>query len=343
MEIKSDIEISVVIPLYNTLIDCFERCMHSIHQSLVGVHAEIIVVDDGSNAENGIEYKRVVGDFPDACYTYQSNKGVSAARNRGFELASGNYVAFVDGDDEVDSCYFKNSYNLALKHDADVVIGQIEYIPPVYEQRFSEDYVNLSGDDILQLKKAFLGIPQDRIPYRVTGSPCGRLYRRSTVGESRFPIGITLWEDQIFNRIIFDRCKTAVVSGESWYKYYQNGFSAMHTNFAVNYIKNGLPFWEIWDKLNQQETEPEILSGLQHGTLCYYYAAIHQSILPSKEDWHKKRDMMKGLKNEALFKHLECNACYSYMNGFINKLKLFLYKHDMHYLIYLAVKFKAIK
>ena len=88
--------ISVVIPTYNRA-NTIERALQSVLAQTRSAQ-EIIVVDDGSTDDTAelIETK-----FADSVvYHYQSNRGVSHARNTGIKIASGDWIAFLDSDDE---------------------------------------------------------------------------------------------------------------------------------------------------------------------------------------------------------------------------------------------------
>ncbi len=92
--------LSIIIPVYNTPAEKLERCFASI-QYPEDIEYEIIVVDDGSRTRVGdyiTEYKMHEKRMQ---YVYQENAGVSAARNKGIQLAKGAYVMFVDSDDTV--------------------------------------------------------------------------------------------------------------------------------------------------------------------------------------------------------------------------------------------------
>ena len=94
-------QISVVIPLYNKEAEIERTLMSVINQSLQP--REIIVVDDGSTDSSADIVRRIIERHPEHNIRLisQPNAGVSAARNRGIEEATGDYVALLDGDD----CY----------------------------------------------------------------------------------------------------------------------------------------------------------------------------------------------------------------------------------------------
>lgn len=87
--------LSVIIPTFNRA-SLLRRAVQSV-QSQSLKPDEIIVVDDGSIDDTAIMIKH---NFPTVKYYYQENKGISAARNAGINMASGEWIAFLDSDDE---------------------------------------------------------------------------------------------------------------------------------------------------------------------------------------------------------------------------------------------------
>lgn len=92
----SDCRVSVIIPAYNRekyVAEAVESALAQTYEDL-----EVIVVDDGSQDETRAVLAPYVRDRRFR-YCYQENAGVSAARNRGIEVSSGRYLAFLDSDD----------------------------------------------------------------------------------------------------------------------------------------------------------------------------------------------------------------------------------------------------
>lgn len=111
--------VSIIVPVYNVE-RYLDRCLHSlITQTLRNI--EIIIVDDGST-----------DNCPQMCDEYEQkdsrikiihkkNEGLGLARNSGLDIASGQYVAFIDSDDFVDNRMFEKLLSSAEKNNADVV------------------------------------------------------------------------------------------------------------------------------------------------------------------------------------------------------------------------------
>ena len=113
-------KVSVIVPIYN--VEAYlPRCLDSLRRQTLS-HIEIILIDDGSSdgcGEIADRYAREDGRFR---VIHQANAGLSAARNRGIELAFAPYLMFVDSDDWVEPDFCRIPFEAAEEHGADLVI-----------------------------------------------------------------------------------------------------------------------------------------------------------------------------------------------------------------------------
>jgi len=106
--------LSVIIPIFNSE-KYLERCLNSILLQNFQNY-ELILIDDGStDCSQQIIYKYLT-KYPQIKYLYQTNSGVSNARNYALEIASGAYIYFMDSDDYIDDGLFSNVISLIKKY-----------------------------------------------------------------------------------------------------------------------------------------------------------------------------------------------------------------------------------
>lgn len=101
-------EISVIVPVYNVE-QYLAECISSI-LSQTFTDFELLLVDDGSPDRCGEICDEYAGKDKRVRVFHQENAGLSCARNKGLEYASGTYIAFVDSDDYVTSTYLQELY-----------------------------------------------------------------------------------------------------------------------------------------------------------------------------------------------------------------------------------------
>lgn len=124
MEIVKNPLVSIIIPVYNTK-PYLERCIQSIvHQTYKNL--EILLIDDGSTDGSSGLCDRFEEQYANIHVVHLENSGVSAARNRGLDIAQGAFILFIDSDDSVSLNYVESFVRLI--YDADLIIGVIEDI-----------------------------------------------------------------------------------------------------------------------------------------------------------------------------------------------------------------------
>lgn len=119
--------VSIIVPVYNVE-NYLAKCLDSlISQSLPDI--EILVVNDGSKDRSGLIIEEYAAKFPEKIKAFtKENGGLSDARNFGLDKAQGEYIGFVDSDDYVTETMFEEMLQLAEKHQAKMVICNIQKV-----------------------------------------------------------------------------------------------------------------------------------------------------------------------------------------------------------------------
>lgn len=112
--------VSLIVPIYNAE-TYLERCLLSIQKQAFSDY-EVLLIDDGSTDFSSSICQRVVAKDHRFHLSTIPNQGEAAARNLGMSLAQGQYIAFVDADDEVTPTYLSDLVDDAICHQADLVV-----------------------------------------------------------------------------------------------------------------------------------------------------------------------------------------------------------------------------
>ena len=198
--------------------DRIGRCLDSIvGQSFNDM--EIIVVDDGStDGTDGIIKEYVVADQR-VRYFRQDNSGVSSARNLGIELTSGEYLMFIDADDEISEDYLKSIADNAMSSKADILIWGIR-------RRFQDGHIEEWQPDLegAYNRKSFTtAFPKEQYRHHegLYGFVSNKLLKKSIVDryDLRFDETMALMEDYDFFLSCFANCESFYCFPETGYLY----------------------------------------------------------------------------------------------------------------------------
>ncbi len=120
------IKVSVIVPVYNVE-KYLRKCLDSlVNQTLKDI--EIIIVNDGSKDHSDIIIEEYSNKYSHITAFKKENGGLSSARNFGIERATGEYIAFVDSDDWVESEMYEKMYLKAKEHDFDLIMCDFKEI-----------------------------------------------------------------------------------------------------------------------------------------------------------------------------------------------------------------------
>jgi glycosyltransferase involved in cell wall biosynthesis len=187
--VDNSVTVSVTVPAYNAK-DTIGRCLASL-VSQDGVKLDIVVVHDGSTDGTSDLLDGFAARHDCVKVMHIENGGPSRARNAGLEASSGEYVAFCDADDWLDTGCLANAAEAAEGHSADVVVFGYKNIRA--RSTRTHAWCAERRMDAREFAERCLLDP------RVQGFACNKLYSRELVALARFPEGVRVCEDLLFN------------------------------------------------------------------------------------------------------------------------------------------------
>lgn len=214
---------SIIIPAYNAEAT-INRCLDSVYALSVSEDEfEVIVVDDCST-DHTVEIVRSYGQIhPNLTLLVQPrNHRQGAARNRALSVAQGDYISFLDSDDEIVSGVL-SALSVSEMYDLDMVVMR-------YEVFSSEGHLEREGILPYESDTVFTGVAfQMEYPYWCSG-PCAYLFRRLFLNRVNYPFAEeVLFEDSDFVNVHLFHSVRMAYSDECAYRIWSNPFSTTHT------------------------------------------------------------------------------------------------------------------
>lgn len=211
--------ISIIVPVYNVekyIESCIETLLYQTYKDL-----EIILVDDGSTDESGKICDRYAKQDDRILVIHKKNGGLSDARNRGLDIAKGEFIGFVDGDDQVHPQMFEILLYNSLNYDADISACVMKKVSGIFGKKVGID-INISEQKIRLLKR------EDALKNIDIISVCAfnKLYKREIFNKIRYPIG-KFHEDEFVIHELCYHSKKIVLTDQILYYYIQRNDSIM--------------------------------------------------------------------------------------------------------------------
>lgn len=243
-------KVSIIIPVYK--VEKFlTRCLDSVlGQTLKEI--EVILVDDGSPDNCGRICDEYAAKDKRVIVIHKKNAGVSAARNSGLEVASGEFVGFVDSDDYVAATMFEDMYRQAVLADAEMAMCQFAITDGVTDELVHRS----SGDDFEVLKfdnkKAFEIIADFSCPVQVM--VWNKLFKKKLIQNLCFDTNKRMAEDLEFLMRALFKSKTVVYVPYALYAYYaqREGAATFHADHSIAwYLEQNSNITSIMDEVAQ--------------------------------------------------------------------------------------------
>lgn len=289
-------KVSIIVPVYNVE-KYLDRCMQTLlNQTLEDI--EIILVDDGSPDNCPKLCDEYAWQDPRVKVIHKKNGGLGYARNSGLDVATGEYVAFVDSDDYTSVEAYETLFKVAKGTDADIAYAGF-------------NYQNADGtvDKCFMLDRCFAGKKEmtgflssmiyDSKPKEQTiwMSVWNGLYRRRLLEENNIRFESEreyLSEDILFHAQFIPLCDKIVCIPQTFYHYCYNGKS-LTRKFNTRKIGSNFRLYEALTAAARKYNLPELHWKISMFLIGYTRGIILRGIITSDMSFKDKRKLCEDV------------------------------------------------
>ncbi len=216
--------VSIIVPVYQVE-DCLPQCIESILTQTYQ-NIELILVDDGSPDNCGAICDSYAEKDDRIRVIHKENNGVSAARNAALEIAAGEFLAFVDGDDEIEPTMIEVLYQNLIKYQCDISVCGIWFVFPdgTKKRACAEDMVEVY-DRQAAMENILLG-------KYYAGHLCNKMFRRTVFANQKLDPAIKVYEDSLVVAEVILQSERLVFDSTPLYRYLLRDDSAYRKAFS---------------------------------------------------------------------------------------------------------------
>lgn len=290
-------KVSIIIPIYNaetTLHTCLLSVINQTYNNL-----EIILVNDGST-DNSLQIcQQFARQDKRIKVITQNNLGPSAARNKGIDHSTGQYIQFVDADDQLTKLMTETLINKMTRSTDLVLCGY-----KVVKNKMSKVITpNINGIFSLEQFCHYIGqlFAQQLLP-----SPCNKLYLTNIIKKNKlsFPIHLNFGEDLVFNMTYLKKCKQIAMTNQSLY-IYNNYPNSLSKQINENYLNEQLRLIQKVERfLRHQQTYTN--KNKQALNIVFSQSVIN-TFSQLIEQYNNRQAIEREINNLFLNKHIRHN------------------------------------
>lgn len=288
-------KITVVVPAYNNapwLPRCLDSLLNQTHQNL-----EIIVVNDGSTDDTASVLEMYAARDSRVKPVHKENGGVTSARLRGVAEAAGDWVGFVDGDDEVEPDMYARLLKNARAYGADISHCGYQVIYP----DGGIEYLHNSG--VLRQQDWQTGLRDLLEEKIVEPGLCNKLFKKALFRhlESKMDLSIRNNEDFLMNYYLFAQAKLSVFEDFCPYHYRIRQGSASRRKLNAHMI---------YDPIHVRQTvlescAPELKDDARRALARMCLVAYRQLVLEKGKEYEEdRRNVRRMLAEQKPYLHL---------------------------------------
>lgn len=276
--------ISVVIPIYKVeeyLKQCIDSIIAQTYKKI-----EIILVDDGSPDSSGAICEEYAKKDKRIKVIHKENGGLSDARNKGIEEATGKYIAFIDSDDYIEPSYLGKLYYAVTKCDTKIAQCNIQKVDE------NSNKLEVIGDETKEIKSGKTMIKELYDNKWENIVVWNKLYLKQLFDDIRYPIG-KIHEDEFTTYKILYEIEKIVIIPEYLYCYRQREESIINKKYDLNKLDI---LEALQERLNFFEEKKE--KQLYHLTLQCYLQKLKENYFNVKQFIAESELIQKELKKK---------------------------------------------
>lgn len=312
---------SIIIPIYNVEL-YLDECLESL-EGLSSSDIEIIAINDGSIDSSPDILDKWTHKIHNLVIINQTNRGLSGARNTGLSICKGDYIAFIDSDDYVDSSALLKLFESAKHSKADITIGDY------YE------FIQGNGQNNLVSLKSNRSITNGETFFLEYFKPLKSMvwrsvYRRSFLLDNNisFKEGI-YFEDILFTPSVFLRAKKILNTNIPFYYYRKRANSITTSISSSKKIGDTLLIWHllkgICNELKVSSNVTNIISSICFHLFLLQYYSYNTQI--SNELWIKVKNLANTKFHSNKYKLISNFLRFTSQSLFRTFTRFIIYNH----------------
>ncbi|KAA0127973.1 glycosyltransferase family 2 protein [Chryseobacterium sp. SN22] len=324
-------KISVIVPVYNVekyLPKCLESLISQTYQDI-----EILVVNDGSTDDSENIIQEYAQKYPEKIKPFaKENGGLSDARNFGIDRAAGDYIGFVDSDDYVNPAMFEEMVGLAEKHQAKMVICNIQKVDE--HGKITQKLTQIPNmPEKIDLEKN-LSIFSD-----LSYFACNKLFKKELFREKRFKKQAHFEDIQLIPQLLLE-CKTIAQTQNFHYQYLErtDSITKTHTEKGLDILK-AVQDVEAFFKESRYADRLEELKNFQIFEGVYSYLA-YLAFVKNEETFMAMSRQLEYFMKERKIKLKDILGYSRFDKNYLLSLPL---KKKIFYLLFFAGQKKLIR
>lgn len=313
--------LTVIIPVYNTE-KYLRACIDSVlKQSYTDF--ELLLINDGSTDASGKICDEYVLKHARVKVFHKENGGVSSARNLGLDHAIGDWICFVDSDDEVLEDALQNYVDCVKSTDADIIISN-------YIVKYENGIENPIKLGLVTSKLQNNDLINDIVDGKIHGSLCNKIVKADILKKFRFDPDITYMEDKFLLIKMLLREPNVFFMNKSTYVYWQRPDSATNKISSKSIASVKKVYDYLINKLDKQQYADQILN-----LKVSYKIMLLKNLKPSKDIKDSFSEINKTIFNsKSITWQQRVLLWFEFRN-----IKIF----SRFYFLYLAKKMKVLQ